>query len=93
MVVVLPAPLGPSMPNTSPRPTVKLTPSTAWTSPYDLRRSDTEMTGSFGLSHVAPCCSRTLFSARRLPASSLACRPQQQIGGNAPPMIAKPSRS
>ena len=29
MVVVLPAPLGPSRPNTSPRPTVKLIPATA----------------------------------------------------------------
>ena len=33
IVVVLPAPFGPSMPKTSPRPTWKLTPSTALTSP------------------------------------------------------------
>ena len=33
MVVVLPAPFGPSRANTSPRATLKLTPSTARTGP------------------------------------------------------------
>src|SRR5579885_3304615 len=36
IVVVLPAPLGPRKPNTSPRPTLKSTPSTATRSPKRL---------------------------------------------------------
>src|ERR1700743_1314730 len=43
IVVVLPAPLGPRKPKTSPVPTSKPTPLTASKSPNDLRRSVTEM--------------------------------------------------
>ncbi len=43
IVVVLPAPLGPRKPKTSPVPTSKLTPRTASNSPKDLRRSVTEI--------------------------------------------------
>ena len=57
IVVVLPAPFGPSSPNSSPRSTVKSTPRTAstsfverWPMPvretYERRRSATSMTGS-----------------------------------------------
>ncbi len=45
-VVVLPAPFGPRMPNTSPLATSKLTPSTACRVPYFLRRSRATSTGS-----------------------------------------------
>src|SRR3954447_3445669 len=41
IVVVLPAPLGPRKPNTSPGATSKLTPRTASSSPKDLRSSST----------------------------------------------------
>ena len=44
-VVVLPAPFGPRMPNTSPLATSKLTPSTACSVPYFLRRSRAISTG------------------------------------------------
>src|SRR5882757_7457666 len=43
IVVVLPAPLGPRKPKTSPVPTSKSTPLTASRSPKDLRRSLTEI--------------------------------------------------
>src|ERR1700761_600693 len=43
IVVVLPAPLGPRKPKTSPVPTSKPTPLTASKSPNDLRRSFTEI--------------------------------------------------
>src|ERR1700743_2892603 len=43
IVVVLPAPLGPRKPKTSPVPTSKPTPLTASKSPKDLRRSVTEI--------------------------------------------------
>ncbi len=43
MVVVLPAPLGPSRPNISPRPTSNPTPSTATTSPNRLQSFSTAM--------------------------------------------------
>src|SRR5215813_1684461 len=46
IVVVLPAPLGPRKPKTSPVPTSKLTPLTASKSPKDLRRSLTEIAGA-----------------------------------------------
>src|SRR4051795_13384801 len=45
-VVVLPAPLGPSRPKTSPGITSKSMPSTARTSPYCLTRPRTRTTGS-----------------------------------------------
>jgi hypothetical protein len=44
-VVVLPAPFGPRIPNTSRSATSNVTPSTAVRVPYCLRRSVTEMTG------------------------------------------------
>ena len=44
MVVVLPAPLGPSSPTISLRFTSNETPSTATVAPYCLRRSTTEST-------------------------------------------------
>src|SRR3954453_14909965 len=43
MVVLLPAPLGPRKPNTSPGETAKDTPRTASTSPKDFLRSWTSM--------------------------------------------------
>jgi hypothetical protein len=43
-VVVLPAPFGPSRPNTSPDRTEKLIPSTATSSPNTLRSPSTRMT-------------------------------------------------
>ncbi len=43
---VLPAPLGPSRPNTSPRSTLNEIPRTASTAPYALRRSRTSIAGS-----------------------------------------------
>src|SRR3712207_6062556 len=46
MVVLLPAPLGPRNPKTSPGGTVNDTPRTASTSPYDLTRSTTSMAGA-----------------------------------------------
>src|SRR5688572_20598228 len=45
IVVLLPAPLGPRKPKTSPGGTVKDTPRTASTSPKDLTRSTTSMAG------------------------------------------------
>ena len=44
-VVVLPAPLGPSMPSTEPSGTTKLTPSTARLSPNRLTRSTASTAG------------------------------------------------
>src|SRR6185437_4823544 len=46
IVVVLPAPLGPRKPKTSPLPTSKSTPLTASKSPKDLRRLLTEIAGA-----------------------------------------------
>ena len=43
IVVLLPAPLGPRKPKTSPGGTLNETPRTASTSPYDLTRSSTSM--------------------------------------------------
>src|SRR5690348_6433691 len=45
MVVVLPAPLGPTSPTISPGATSKLTSSTALSAPNDLHRCRTERTG------------------------------------------------
>jgi hypothetical protein len=45
IVVLLPAPLGPRKPKTSPRATVRETPRTASISPYVLLRSSTSMAG------------------------------------------------
>src|SRR4051812_32638308 len=54
IVVVLPAPLGPRKPNTSPRATSKLTPRTASTSPKDFTSCSTsiaaDMAGTLGRS-------------------------------------------
>ena len=44
-VVVLPAPLGPSIPSTVPRGTLKLTPSTATVSPKCLTSCSASMAG------------------------------------------------
>ena len=44
-VVVLPAPLGPSMPSTVPSGTLRLTPSTATVSPKCLTRFSASMAG------------------------------------------------
>ncbi|ERH12797.1 MAG: hypothetical protein J07HB67_01823 [halophilic archaeon J07HB67] len=44
--VVLPAPFGPTSPNTSPASTVTETPLSATVSPYDRRRSSATTTGS-----------------------------------------------
>src|SRR4051812_8603636 len=46
IVVVLPAPLGPSNPKHSPLATVRSSPSTATTSPYALRRPATRSAGT-----------------------------------------------
>jgi hypothetical protein len=43
IVVVLPAPFGPSKPNTWPGPAAKLMPSTATVSPYCLRSASTDI--------------------------------------------------
>src|SRR5436190_15434271 len=59
MIVLLPAPLGPSNPKTSPRLTEKLTRSTAIFSPKRFTRSTTSI--------IAGDCSITLF----LPSSEL----------------------
>ena len=48
MVVVLPAPFGPSRPTISPGATWKLTPSTARTSPNDFSRRSTLRTQGTG---------------------------------------------
>src|SRR5207247_5432299 len=48
MVVVLPAPLGPRKPVTVPHGTAQLSPRTAWTRPYRLLRSRTEMAAGEG---------------------------------------------
>src|SRR3954469_16100212 len=48
MTDVLPAPLGPSRPTTSPRPTVKETPSTAVRRPYRLRNPAHHTAGDGG---------------------------------------------
>src|SRR3984885_8049283 len=48
IVVVLPAPFGPSKPTISPGATWKLTPSTARTSPNDFSRRSTERTQGAG---------------------------------------------
>src|SRR5215213_9892302 len=64
-VVVLPAPLGPRRPNTSPRRTVKEIPRTAATSPYSLRRSSTSIAASWG---IAP-----IMATFRLPTMRCAC--------------------
>src|SRR5436305_5393315 len=48
IVVVLPAPLGPRKPNTSPGATSKLTPRTACTSPKSLTSSLTSIAGAVG---------------------------------------------
>ena len=45
IVVVLPAPLGPSRPKNFPGGAVKLTPSTATSSPYFFWRPSTSITG------------------------------------------------
>jgi len=50
MVVVFPAPLGPSSPTISLRPTWDEMPSTATKSPYVLRGPVTESTGATGAS-------------------------------------------
>ena len=61
-VVVLPAPFGPSRPNTSPAATSKLTPSTALMSPYVLWTSSTRMTGTATV--VVVVIGRSLSTAR-----------------------------
>src|SRR5688572_32189301 len=48
MTLVLPAPLGPSRPSTSPRATVKETSSTAVWRPYRLRRPEHQTAGDAG---------------------------------------------
>jgi hypothetical protein len=48
MTLVLPAPFGPSSPTTSPRPTVKETPSTAVRRPYRLRSPEHQTAGERG---------------------------------------------
>src|SRR5919204_91320 len=53
IVVVLPAPLGPRKPNTSPAETSKLTPATASTSSKDLRSSLTSIgVSNFQVPHL-----------------------------------------
>src|SRR6266567_6734369 len=59
IVVVLPAPFGPSSAITSPRCAVKLTPSSTSTLPYRMRRSPTSIAMSPGDADVltgAPTC-------------------------------------
>src|SRR5450755_701300 len=63
MVVVLPAPLGPRKPNTSPVATSKFTPRTARTSPKLLARSVTVIAG-VALPAAGGICSPTLDLGR-----------------------------
>ena len=49
IVVVLPAPLGPRKPKTSPGGDLEATPRTASTSPKDLRRSSTSIAGAMAV--------------------------------------------
>ena len=58
IVVVLPAPLGPSSPKQIPRGTEKLTPSTAFTLPYALWRSRTSIIGSITMEYRQYCGDR-----------------------------------
>src|SRR4051812_49891521 len=70
MTLVLPAPLGPRSPSTSPRPTVKETPSTAVRRPYRLRSPEHHTAGDGG----------------RPPSScSAACNPVPSTVSAAPP--------
>src|SRR5262245_12125624 len=63
MVVVLPAPLGPSRPNVSPCATSNETPSTATRLPFDLRRLLTWIAGtSLMVSSISPS---PLYSGER----------------------------
>jgi hypothetical protein len=72
IVVVLPAPLGPRKPNTSPAATSKLTPRTASIASKDLRRSSTSM----AMPLVRPRrAARSSLGARPLASASLAARP------------------
>src|ERR1700742_3107382 len=67
IVVVLPAPLGPRKPKTSPVPTSKLTPLTASKSPNDLRRSVTLMAS-------IRCTDSPLYTVRTMGAEPPTCR-------------------
>ena len=58
-VVVLPAPLGPSIPSTVPAGTLRLTPSTATVSPKCLTRFSASMAGcSVMVTTLAPATDR-----------------------------------
>src|SRR5262249_19681776 len=58
MVVVLPAPLGPSRPTISRAPTANETPSTATVAPYCLRKPRTESTSAIGRVYANPSLGR-----------------------------------
>ncbi len=81
MVVVLPAPFGPTSPTISPGATWKLTSSTAFSSPKDLHRCWAERTGAVILS-----CSSRRPAAAQIPAAVLA-RPRaaRYAGGHERP--------
>src|SRR3954470_15682609 len=59
MTLVLPAPLGPSSPSTSPRPTVKETSSTAVWRPYRFRSPEHQTAGD-GASPASASASRVV---------------------------------
>ena len=60
MVVVLPAPLGPRKPKTSPAATRKLTPATAWRAPKRRPSSSTSIIRPLRITHLV--CSPQVIS-------------------------------